>query len=76
MWKVLRLASFNPLGPVVFVEVGALIIREGTAAYIIKCVIKKKTKHNHKAYLSYSFSYPLMVGLVIIIKSIVFLGKV
>lgn len=41
MWKVLSFASFNPLGPVVFVEVGALIIKEGAAAYIIKCVITK-----------------------------------
>lgn len=38
MWKVLSFASLNLLGPVVFVEVGALIIKEGTTANIVKRV--------------------------------------
>lgn len=40
-WKVLSFASFNLLGPEVFVEVGALIINKGTTAYIIKCAVTK-----------------------------------
>lgn len=35
--KVLGFTSFNLLGPVVWVEVGALFL----AAYIIKCVVIK-----------------------------------
>lgn len=41
MRKELSFASFNSLGPVVFVEVGPFIVKDGTAAYIIKCVVTK-----------------------------------
>lgn len=51
MWKVLSFASFNLLGPVVFVGVAALIKNEGPAAYIIKCVVTKTKLIYHIHFL-------------------------
>ena len=56
MWKVLSFASFNPLGPVVFVEVGAFIVKEAIVCNVRCCLYNKIRGHRNKTYLKFFFS--------------------